>query len=176
MNKETKEPLYEIPFFIKSSLNWFYRISYIVMASGCFLMLYFLAYILFDQGLNIPIMAASLFCLIFAAFFLYSFLFYDVFKHGYIKITDDHFEYRNISKKLQLHWKEIVKVDTYSLRGNQQYFVGIVLKHENDNNDSNNEASSPSASGYDIIIPLYTFSKVNEKALLNLMRTQIREF
>lgn len=176
MNKETKEPLYEIPFFIKSSLNLLYRISYIVMASGCFLILYLLAYILFDQGLNIPIMAASLFCLLFAAFFLYSFLFYDIFKLGYIKITDDHFEFRDINKKLQLQWKEIAKVDINSLRGNRQYFVGIVLKHDNDNNAANSIASSPSASGYDIIIPLYTFSKVNERALLSLMRTQIREF
>jgi len=176
MNKETKKPIYVIPFFIKSSLNWFYRISYIVMASGCFLILYLLAYILFDQGLNISIMAASLFCLLFASFFLYSFLFYDIFRSGYIKITNDHFEYRNIHKKLKLHWEEIGRVDTYSLRGNGHHFIGIILKNDNDSNASNNPQSSPSASGYDIIIPLYTFSKVNERALLSLMRSQIKEF
>lgn len=163
---------YELPFYVKSSMSWLLRMACIMTIMGSSFFVCILIYIFFEEQLDITGVFITLFFILFDALFIYMAYFYDIAKKGYIEITDDYLEFRDLYKTRRFQWDEIHSVGSFHYKGST--IIGIVLsKNINRKQSFWKRLNSALGDSYDISFALSVYPNVEENKILSLIQNKI---
>ena len=165
MTNKNYQSLYKLPLRVTSSMGWFLRIVAIlsIISAGFFAYMSMYFYITDDTGISG--IAMALFFSLFGGIFAYMFVFYDILRKGYIEVTVEYLEFRDLYKLRRFQCGEIHSIGAYSLKGNTT--LGLILKKHLERQKSLwRKMNSALGDPYDVRLALSVYSSIDEDTLL----------
>lgn len=171
MNRENEIFLYSLPLHVSSSLSWFFRIIFILGIVSVSSFVYFLTsggIMRYSSMLDVTML---IFFILLDAYFLYALTYFDIARLGFIHITDEYLEFRDMFRHRKFLWDEIHSVDTYYF--NRNTMLGIILKKNLSHKSLWKKINTAMGAPYDIRLSLSMFSSIDEDVLLLTIQNQL---